>query len=136
MNTALINWLSKKQATIETSVFGAEFVAMKHGMETLRGIRYKLRMMGVPISGPSFIYGDNMSVIHNTQRPESTLKKKSNSICYHAIRESVAMNESLTGHCPTDDNPADLNTKVLYGRKRRKFVSMLLYDIYDDHVER
>ena len=136
MNTALINWLSKKQATIETSVFGAEFVAMKHGMETLRGIRYKLRMMGVPISGPSFIYGDNMSVIHNTQRPESTLKKKSNSICYHAVRESVAMNESLTGHCPTDDNPADLNTKVLYGRKRRKFVSMLLYDIYDDHVER
>ena len=77
-----------------------------------------------------------MSVIHNTQRPESTLKKKSNSICYHAVRESVAMNESLTGHCPTDDNPADLYIKVLYGRKRRKFVSMLLYDIYDDHVER
>ena len=57
MNTALIGWLSKKQATIETSVFGVEFVAMKHGMETLRGIRYKLRMMGIPISGPSYIYG-------------------------------------------------------------------------------
>ena len=27
-NTALINWLSKKQATIEGSVFGAEFIAM------------------------------------------------------------------------------------------------------------
>jgi hypothetical protein len=42
LNSALINWCSKKQATIETSVFGAEFVAMKHGMEALRGIRYKL----------------------------------------------------------------------------------------------
>eukprot|EP00804_Cyclotella_cryptica_P019398 CCRYP_006588-RA/>CCRYP_006588-RA protein AED:0.13 eAED:0.13 QI:0/0/0/1/0.75/0.6/5/0/864 len=30
MNTALIDALSKKQATIETSVFGAEFVALKH----------------------------------------------------------------------------------------------------------
>jgi hypothetical protein len=30
---ALIDWVSKKQATIETSVFGAEFIAMKHGIE-------------------------------------------------------------------------------------------------------
>ena len=133
MNMALIQWLSKKQPTIESSVFGAEFVAMKHGMETLRGLRYKLRMMGVPIEGPSYIYGDNMSVIHNTQRPESTLKKKSNSICYHAMRESVAMGESLTGHVPTDENPSDLLTKVLTGRKREYHVSNILYDIYDEH---
>jgi hypothetical protein len=31
-NLAPIIWLSKQQATIETSVFGAEFVAMKHGI--------------------------------------------------------------------------------------------------------
>ena len=79
MNMAPIVWLSKKQATIETSIYSAEFVTMKIGMETLRGLRYKLRMMGVPISGPSYVYGDNMSVIHNMQMPESTLKKKSNS---------------------------------------------------------
>ncbi len=81
MNTALVQWFSKQQATIETSVFGAEFVAMKIGMESLRGLRYKLRMMGVGISGPLYIYGDNMLVIHNTQRLESMLKKKINSIC-------------------------------------------------------
>ena len=132
VNSAPVVWLSKKQATIETSVFGAEFVAMKQVMETLRGLRYKLRMMGVPLSGPSYIYGDNMSVIHNTQRPESTLKKKSNSICYHAVRESVAMNESLTGHIPTNENPADLATKVLPGgQKRDHLVGKVLYDICD-----
>ena len=54
---------SNKQPTIETSVFGAEFVAMKYGMETLQGLRYKLNMMGVLILGPSYIYGDNMSVM-------------------------------------------------------------------------
>jgi hypothetical protein len=74
---APIVWFSKKQATTETSVFGAEFVAMKQGMECLQGLRYKLRMMGVAILGPSYIYGDNMSVIHNTQRPESTMLKRS-----------------------------------------------------------
>ena len=49
INGALIQWLSKKQATIKTSVFGAKFVAMKIRMESLRGLRYKLRMIGVPI---------------------------------------------------------------------------------------
>jgi len=132
LNMAPIVWHSKKQATIETSVFGAEFVAMKQGMEALRGLRYKLRMMGVSVSGPSYIYGDNMSVIHNTQRPESTLKKKSNSVCYHAVRESVAMGESLTGHVPTHDNPADICTKLIPGgMKRDHLVGLILYDICD-----
>ena len=63
LNTALIDWLSKKQATIESSVFGAEFIAMKTGVEALRGIRYKLSMMGVPMTRPTYIYGDSMSVI-------------------------------------------------------------------------
>jgi hypothetical protein len=36
-NLAPIIWLSKQQGTIETSVFGAEFVAMKHGIDILRG---------------------------------------------------------------------------------------------------
>ena len=72
-------------------------------MERLQGLRYKLRMMGVPISGPFLIYGDNMSVIHNAQRPESILKKNLNSICNHEIRESVVMKESLTGHVPSVD---------------------------------
>ena len=53
MNMALIQWLSKKQPTIETPVFGVEFVAMKHRIETLRGLRYKLGMIGVTIEGPS-----------------------------------------------------------------------------------
>ena len=85
LNMALINWISKKQPTVESAVFGSEFVAMKHGVETLRGVRYKLRMMGVEVSGPTYIYGDNMSVVYNTSRPESVLRKKSNSICYHFV---------------------------------------------------
>ena len=72
-------------------MFGAEFVAMKQGIDALQGLRYKLRMVGIPISGPSYIYGDNMSVVHNASRSESVLRSKSNSVCYHAIDKSVAM---------------------------------------------
>ena len=131
MNTALIDWLSKKQGTIEGSVCGAEFVAMKTGAEALRGIRYKLRMMCVPLTGLTYVYGDTMSVIYNTSRPESTLKKKSNYICYHAMREVVASGECLTTHCKTGDNYSDIMTKVLYVQKKRDNVAHILYDIWD-----
>ena len=70
---ALIDWNSKKQATIKTSVFGAEFVAMKYGIEKLRGLQYKLHMMGIPLTGPSYIYGDNKLQVTNLTRHESTL---------------------------------------------------------------
>ena len=69
VNVALIDWLSKKQATFEKAVFGSEFVSMTHGVETLRRLRYKLRMMGVFIDGPTYVYGNNMSVIFNTSQP-------------------------------------------------------------------
>jgi hypothetical protein len=133
LNMSLIAWLSQKQPTIESSVFGAEFVAMKNGVEALRGIRYKLRMMGVPLTGASYVYGDNMSVIHNTQRPESTLRKKNLSICYHVVREAVAMGEILTTHIRTDNNLSDFMTKVTFGQKRRHLVGSVLYDLYDDY---
>jgi hypothetical protein len=76
LNMAPIVWFSKRQPTVESSVFGAEFVAMKNGIDTCRGLRYMLRIMGVALSNPIFVYGDNMSVVHNTHRPESVLKKK------------------------------------------------------------
>ena len=72
-----------------------------------------------------------MSVIHNTSKPESVLKKKSNSICYRFVSEAVAMRECLTTHVPTAINWADLLTKVLYGNKRQELVQGVLFDIYD-----
>jgi hypothetical protein len=75
-NLAPIIWLSKQQVTIENSVFGAEFVAMKHGIKTLRGLRYKIRMMGIPLSGPTYVYNDNKSQVTNSSRPELTSKKR------------------------------------------------------------
>jgi hypothetical protein len=69
LNMAPIVWLSKHNPTVESSVFGAEFVAMNNGIETCCDLHYKLRMMGLTLSGPTYIYGDNMSVVHNTQRP-------------------------------------------------------------------
>ena len=75
MNMFMIDWHTKKQATDKGAIFGAYFVAMKQGVEALRGIRYTLQIMGVEVDVPTYIYGYNMSVFHNTSMPDSVLKK-------------------------------------------------------------
>jgi hypothetical protein len=61
------------------------------------------------------------------------LKKKCNSICYHAVQESVAMGESLITRIDSGDNLSDLMAEVTRGGKRRRLVGNILYDIYDDY---
>ena len=56
-----------------------------------------------------------MSVIQNTQKLESILNKKSNYICYHAVRERVTMGETLMAHIFVYEKYTDLTTKVLSG---------------------
>jgi hypothetical protein len=59
----LLLWLSKKQTSVETSSFGSEFCAMQQCTEYVRGLRYKLRVMGIPCGEPTYhISGDNQSV--------------------------------------------------------------------------
>jgi hypothetical protein len=136
LNKALIQWISKKQTSVETSSFGSEFCAMKQCTEYVRGLRYKLRMMGIPCDGPTYIYGDNKSVLFNTTIPESTLKKKSQSIAYHFVREGAARDEWWTAYINTHINPTDLMTKTLpHGIKRTGFVKMLLHHIFGSTVD-
>ena len=119
LNMAPIYWLSKKQTAIETSSFGSEFIAMKQCCEFVRGLRYELRMMGIPVNEPTFIRRDNKSVLCNTMIPSSVLSKKSKSIAYHAVREVVARNEWVTGYIKTEVNPSNILTKSLPAGSKR-----------------
>ena len=75
--------------------------------------------MGIPVIGPAYISGDNQSVLANTTNPDSTLKKKSQSIAYHFVREGVAKGEWRTSYVNTHENEADLLTKPLPDGEKR-----------------
>ena len=131
LNSAPIYWWSKKQNSMESLSFGSEFIAMKQCCEYVRGLRYKLRMMGISCDDPMFIYGDNQSVLANTTIPDLTLKKKSQSITYHFVREGAAWDEWQMTYVNTHENEADLLTKELpSGEKRKSFVRRLLHHIF------
>ena len=42
----------------------------------IESLRYKLRMFGIPIDNPTYVFCDNQSVITNATVPGSKLKKK------------------------------------------------------------
>ncbi len=92
----------------KTSTFGSEFIAMKQSTEYVQGLRYKLRMMGIKVDEPAYMFGDHQSVLCNITAPASTLKKKSNAIAYHLVREGVARDEWRTAYVNTDENLADI----------------------------
>ena len=125
-NMAPVLWFSKRQNTVETSTFGSEFIALKIATELVEGLRYKLRMFGVPISGPARIFCDNESVVKSSTFPESALKKKHCSVAYHKVREAVAAQKILIYYESTESNIADLFTKVLPVNKRLPLVQSVL----------
>ena len=90
VNRAPILWFSKRQATVESSTFGSEVVAMRQAIKMIEGLRSKLRMMGVPVEEATKVYCDNDTVVKSTSRPESTLTKKHQAINYHRCRKAQA----------------------------------------------
>jgi hypothetical protein len=127
LNCSPIQWYSKSQSTIESSTFGSEFVAMRILVEMLEAMRYKLRMMGIPIDGPANVFCDNRSVVTNATVPTSTLKKKHNSIAYHRVREAVAAGILRTTKVHTSENLVDLLTKPLAGPQLKQLIQKILW---------
>ena len=136
ITSALVHWQSKKQNSVESSSFSSKFIAMKQCCEYLRGLRYKLIMMGIPVTGPVYTKGDNQSVLANTTVPDSALNKKSQSIAYHFVRGGVAQDEWRTAYINTHLNKADLLTRPLpNGTRRKQFVMNLLHHIFESGLE-
>ena len=120
VNRAPVLWYSKQQKTVETSAFSAEHIALKVCVEAIEGLRFKLRMFGIPLRAedskedePTKVYCDNKSVVRNASRIESTLDKKHSSIAYHFTRYCVAAGIIVIGWIDGKNNIADAFTKRL-----------------------
>ena len=128
LNKAPIIWYLKRQNTVETLMFGLEFIAMKTAVEMIEGLRYKLQMMGIEIDGSTNVFCNNESVVTNTTSPESMLKMKHNVIAYHHVREAQAMGFVRIAHKDDDEtNLNDVLTKSLPGPRLHELISYILY---------
>jgi hypothetical protein len=107
----LVDWYSKRQATLETATFGSEFTAARIAADQIIAFRTTLRYLGVPVREKSYMFGDNQAVITNSSIPHSSLIKRHNAFAYHRVREMIAAN--VLGYYWVDgkNNPADIVSK-------------------------
>jgi len=120
-----IIWYSKRQNTIESSTFGSEFNALRIATDQIQAFRYKLRMMGIRVDEPTYVYVDNRSV-SQCNIPEGQLQKKHNQVCYHRVRECIAMGMIRLGWIDRKFNVADLFTKHLDYNTRFRHIHRMI----------
>ena len=128
VNKAPILWHSKRQNTVKTSTFGSEFCAMKVAIDTMvEGMRYKLKMMGFPLNGPTSIFCNNQSMVKNSTAPDSFLKKRHNAIAYHRAREAQAAGFIRVAWENGTTNIEDLLTKLMPGPRLKELIGYVLW---------
>jgi hypothetical protein len=118
INQTPIMWFSKKQNVVETATYGSEFMVARQATEQIMDLRYTLRMMGIPLEGPAWMFGDNQSVITSSTLPQSKLNKRHNALSYHRVWSAIAYKILVFLHVDGVNNVSDICTKFL---SRAKF---------------
>ena len=120
LNLTPMDFFCKLQNTVETATFGSEATVGRQGSDKGLAERYKLRALGVPIDGPTYMFGDNKSVVLSATIPTHKLNKRHNFLAYHRLRECIAATHNggpvlRFFHIDGKNNPADIQTKALPG---------------------
>jgi hypothetical protein len=89
-NQTLIDWYSKRQATVETETFGSELTAARNAVDQIMDLRTTLMYLGVSVNGEIHMFGDNQSVVTNSTIPHSSFNKRHNALAYHRVGERIA----------------------------------------------
>jgi hypothetical protein len=113
INQTPVDWYAKRQNTVETATYSSEFVAARTATEQIIDIRIILMSMGVPLDGPTWLMGDNASVIMSGSIPSSLLKKRHNALSYHRVRSAIASKIITFRKVKGTENPSDVCTKFL-----------------------
>ena len=96
--------ISRRQTAIASSTYEAKFMAMRTATEEAKMIRSMLRSFGVPLDGPTLLFGDNLGVVQQASFVDADLSKNHVAISYHLVREAIAAGIILPYWVGTNDN--------------------------------
>ena len=112
-----VTWFSRRQGSIASSTYAAEFSALRSATEEAQNLRYMLRCLGIPIpndgSCPTNIFNDNFAVVNQACDADAELHKKHVAISFHVVREAIASGAIRPLWVKGQWNVADIFTKQI-----------------------
>jgi hypothetical protein len=123
--SAAVTWSSKKQPTVALSSTEAEYRGAAMAACEVAWLRKLLGDLGLHVDRHVVIYCDNLSIIQLARNPVFHARTKHIEVHYHFIREKVLAGEIDLIYVSTEDQVADIFTKVLGAEKHRRFHNML-----------
>ncbi|XP_062103604.1 triacylglycerol lipase 2-like [Humulus lupulus] len=127
-NGDCICWKSQLQSVVSLSTTEAEFMATTEAFKEaiwLQGMLQELKMM----KGKANIYSDSQSSIHLCKNSVYHEKSKHIDIRLFWIREKIEEDVISLDKIGTEDNPADIRTKVLPVNKFKHCLNLLNLEI-------
>jgi hypothetical protein len=123
--SAAVTWSSKKQSTVALSSTEAEYRGVAMAACEVAWLCKLLGDLGLHVDRQVVIYCDNLSSIQLARNPVFHARTKHIEVHYHFIKEKVLAGEIDLIYVSTEDQVADIFTKVLGAEKHRRFRSML-----------
>lgn len=106
-------WSSRKQQSVATSTFDAEYFAAHEACQQLRWLDVFSEQIEHPLEKPVTLYCDNSSAVSASERPKVKHRKKHTRIMAHAVHESFENGLVKLERVATEENIADIFTKPL-----------------------
>ena len=111
LNQTPFEYYTKKQGTVATATYGAEFMAARIACDQIVENRMMLKYLGVPVKEKVYLFGDNKSVVDSSVIPHGKLHKRHTALSFHCVREIIASGIVVFTFLKGKLNPADILTK-------------------------
>ena len=112
LNQMIVDYFSKKQPLVEKATYGSEHMAARIITEQIMDIYTTLRYLGVNLVGPTYIFGDNKTVVNSSSKPKSRLHIRHVLLSYHRVREAIAAKIIRFIFIDSELNPVDILSKL------------------------
>ncbi|XP_074347508.1 secreted RxLR effector protein 161-like [Apium graveolens] len=113
LGSGIFSWKSKKQKTVAQSTAEAEYVSAAVATSQVIWLRRIFTDFGCKQHGGTPIYCDNKSAIDMAENPINNNRTRHITLKHHFIRDAVEDDEIKLLFCPSEDQVADIFTKVL-----------------------
>ncbi|KAH8288013.1 hypothetical protein KR018_001471 [Drosophila ironensis] len=125
MAGSIFSWTSSKQPVVAQSSTEAEYIALSTAAKEATYLRKLLQEIGWSTQKPTTIYCDNVSAQQIALNPVHHKRTKHIDVKFHFVREKVKNNEINLEFVSSEENVADVLTKMLSKQKHCNFTKKL-----------